>query len=116
MDIDRDWYLYIYPKNLPYFKNPKIMTREISLGCNMTYDNGGEYYHNTKVYSFIKNKKFDVDEKYYLGIMNSKRGFIKNITKKWVYFDSKMVYLFSIFMLSNGHENFNNWCLWSNRH
>ena len=72
MDIDRDWYLYIYPKNLPYFKNPKIMTREISLGCNMTYDNGGEYYHNTKVYSFIKNKKFDVDEKYYLGIMNSK--------------------------------------------
>ena len=48
------------------------MTREISLGCNMTYDEKGEYYHNTKVYSFIKNKQFNVNEKYYLGILNSK--------------------------------------------
>ena len=72
MDIDEGWFLYIYPKNLPYFQNAKIMTREISLGCNMTYDEKGEFYHNTKVYSFIKKKDFDVDEKYYLGIMNSK--------------------------------------------
>jgi type I restriction-modification system DNA methylase subunit len=72
MNIDKGWFLYIYPKNLPYFQNPKIMTREISLGCNMTYDEKGDNYHNTKVYSFIKNKQFDVDEKYYLGILNSK--------------------------------------------
>ena len=72
MDIDKGWFLYIYPKNLPYFQNPKIMTREISLGCNMTYDENGSFYHNTKVYSFIKNEKFEIDEKYYLGIMNSK--------------------------------------------
>ena len=83
MDIDEGWFLYIYPKNLPYFQFPKIMTREISLGCNMTYDEKGEFspdkeekpekelYHNTKVYSFVKKDKFQVDEKYYLGIMNS---------------------------------------------
>jgi len=72
MDIEKDWFLYIYPKNLPYFHRPKIMSREISLGCNMTYDAKGEFYHNTKVYSFIKNEKFNVDDKYYLGILNSK--------------------------------------------
>ena len=80
MNIEKEWFLYIYPKNLPYFQNSKIMTREISLGCNMTYDENGEYYHNTKVYSFIKNKKFDVDDKYYLGILNSRLMwfFLKN--------------------------------------
>ncbi|MCG8776448.1 Eco57I restriction-modification methylase domain-containing protein, partial [Tenacibaculum finnmarkense] len=72
MNIDEGWFLYIYPKNLPYFQFPKIMTREISLGCNMTYDEKGEFYHNTKVYSFVKKAKFKVDEKFYLGILNSK--------------------------------------------
>ncbi|MEN9370559.1 MAG: hypothetical protein RI952_1424, partial [Bacteroidota bacterium] len=72
MNITEGWFNYIYPKNLNYFHNPKIMTREISLGCNMTYDQMGEYYHNTKVYSFIKKTEFKIDEKYYLGIMNSR--------------------------------------------
>ncbi|WP_394907903.1 Eco57I restriction-modification methylase domain-containing protein [uncultured Mesonia sp.] len=72
MDIEEGWFLYIYPKNLPYFQNPKIMTQEISLGCNMTYDHHGEFYHPTTIYSFVKKDEFEVDEKYYLGIMNSK--------------------------------------------
>jgi hypothetical protein len=71
MNIENGWFNYIYPKNLTYFKNPKIITREISLGCNMTYDEQGTYYHNTKVYSFIKKPSFNVDDKYYLGILNS---------------------------------------------
>ena len=48
------------------------MTQEISLGCNMTYDEKGELYHPTTIYSFIKNERFDVDDKFYLGILNSK--------------------------------------------
>jgi hypothetical protein len=72
MNKEKDWYLYIYPKNLTKFHYPKIMTQEISLGCNMTYDTNGEYYHPTTIYSFVKNVKFEVDEKYYLGILNSK--------------------------------------------
>ncbi|PVX52196.1 Eco57I restriction-modification methylase [Balneicella halophila] len=72
MDIEEDWYLYIYPKNLNKFHHPKIMTQEISSGCNMTYDENGEFYHPTTIYSFVKNDSFDVDEKFYLGIMNSK--------------------------------------------
>jgi hypothetical protein len=69
---DLEWFLFSRKQGINGIELPKIMTREISLGCNMTYDNEGEYYHNTKVYSFVKNKKFDVDEKYYLGILNSK--------------------------------------------
>jgi len=38
----------------------------------MTYDEKGEFYHPTTIYSFVKNEQFDVDEKYYLGILNSK--------------------------------------------
>ena len=80
MSNRQDWYAYIYPKNLDKFDSSKIMTREISLGCNMTYDSEGKIYHNTKVYSFVKNKKFNVDDKFYLALLNSKVMwfFIKN--------------------------------------
>ena len=80
MSNRQDWYAYIYPKNLDKFDSSKIMTREISLGCNMTYDSEGKIYHNTKVYSFVKNKKFNVDDKFYLALLNSKViwFFIKN--------------------------------------
>jgi type I restriction-modification system DNA methylase subunit len=80
MNIDDYWMSYIYPKNLDKFDSPKIMTREISLGCNMTYDEKGEIYHNTKVYSFVKNPKFKIGDKFYLSILNSKLMwfFLKN--------------------------------------
>jgi type I restriction-modification system DNA methylase subunit len=72
MDIDEGWFLYIYQKNHEKFPNPKIMTQEISFGCNMTYDDLGLFYHPTTIYSFVKNKNFIVDERFYLGILNSK--------------------------------------------
>jgi len=72
MDIDEGWYLYIYQKNHEKFPHPKIMTQEISLGCNMTYDENGEFYHPTTIYSFVKKKDFNVDDTFYLGILNSK--------------------------------------------
>ncbi|UKM63881.1 BREX-1 system adenine-specific DNA-methyltransferase PglX [Flavobacteriaceae bacterium GSB9] len=72
MDVVDGWYSYIYQKNHEKFPLPKIMTQEISLGCNMTYDENGEFYHPTTIYSFVKNDKFKVDDKYYLGILNSK--------------------------------------------
>ena len=72
MDIKEGWYLYIYQKNHEKFPFPKIMTQEISLGCNMTYDEKGELYHPTTIYSFLKNARFNVDDKFYLGILNSR--------------------------------------------
>jgi hypothetical protein len=38
----------------------------------MTYDHEGEFYHPTTIYSFVKNEKFQIDDKFYLGILNSK--------------------------------------------
>jgi type I restriction-modification system DNA methylase subunit len=64
------WFLYIYPKSLTEFEQPKIITPEISLGTNMTFDNG-EMYHNTKCYSFVLKEPKISDYKYYLSILNS---------------------------------------------
>ena len=71
-DNDDEWFLYSRSQGISGVEIPKIMTQEISLGCNMTYDENGEFYHPTTIYSFVKNEKFEVDEKYYLGILNSK--------------------------------------------
>lgn len=67
---DEYWYRYIYPKNVNLFNNEKIITPEISLGCNMIYDDG-KYYHNTKAYSLIKKDSYKNSYKYYLAILNS---------------------------------------------
>jgi hypothetical protein len=69
---EKEWFLFSRNQGMIDTENPKIMTQEISLGCNMTYDENGIFYHPTTIYSFVKNSKFKVDEKYYLGILNSK--------------------------------------------
>jgi type I restriction-modification system DNA methylase subunit len=69
---DNEWFLFSRKQGINGVEFPKIMTQEISLGCNMTFDEKGEYYHPTTIYSFVKNDKFIVDDKYYLGILNSK--------------------------------------------
>ena len=69
---ENEWFLFSRNQGLNNVEISKIMTQEISLGCNMTYDEKGEFYHPTTIYSFVKNDKFNVDEKYYLGILNSK--------------------------------------------
>ncbi len=75
-----EWFLFSRKQGINGVEFPKIMTQEISLGCNMTYDEKGEFYHPTTIYSFVKNKKFEVDDKFYLGILNSKLMwfFLKN--------------------------------------
>lgn len=77
---EKEWFLFSRKQGISGVESPKIMTQEISLDCNMTYDEEGKFYHPTTIYSFVKNKKFQVNEKYYLGILNSKTMwfFIKN--------------------------------------
>lgn len=71
-DNEKDWFLFTRKQGMNDVEKPKIMTQEISLGCNLTYDSSGKFYHVTTVYSFVKKSTFVVDEKYYLGILNSK--------------------------------------------
>jgi len=65
------FYAYIYPKNLTEFDREKIITPEISYGCNMTYDAQG-LYHNTKCYSFIFKEGTKESPYFYLALLNSR--------------------------------------------
>lgn len=65
------FYAYIYPKNLNLYHLPKIMTPEIALGGQMTFDGSG-VAHTTKVYSFVFKENLPENLKYWLGLLNSK--------------------------------------------
>lgn len=96
--MDKDWwFLYIYPKSLALYCKQKIMTPEISLWCNMSYDNDWIFYHNTKIYSFIKKIDIQEDYKFRLCILNSSIMwfFLKNTgyVLRWWYFTFKTKYL-----------------------
>jgi len=71
MNVDGKWFQYIYPKSLASFGQPKIISQEISLGCNLAYDKDGVFYHATTCYSFVRNKTFKSSYKYYLALLNS---------------------------------------------
>lgn len=64
------WYSCHRPRSISDFNLAKILTQEISLGCNMTIDNS-KSYHNTTVYSLIPNKKLKENILFWLGIFNS---------------------------------------------
>src|SRR5207249_3154547 len=49
----------------------RIITPEISLGCNMTIAPVG-LYHNTKVYSIVISKERKEHRNYWLGLLNSR--------------------------------------------
>jgi hypothetical protein len=53
------------------FETDRIITPEISLGCNMTLCPAG-IYHNTKVYSILPSPSQLEQRDYWLGLLNSK--------------------------------------------
>lgn len=77
---DDYWFRYIYPKNLNMFNKEKIVMPYLSMGSQLSYDEYGKFYGNTKCFGLVK--KIDVKEgyKFYLSILNSKLMwfFIKN--------------------------------------
>ncbi len=67
-----NWWCYSRPQNLTEFENEKILTPEISLGCNMTISKDSiYYYHTTKVYSIVKNNDWKLKNTFLLSILNS---------------------------------------------
>jgi hypothetical protein len=66
------YYAYIYPKNLAEFEAAKLMTPEIALGCQLSFNSQGGLYHTTKAYSFIFQDTVVENELFFLGILNSK--------------------------------------------
>lgn len=65
------WYSLHRSREISMFENKKIITPEISLGCNMTLDEIG-LYHNTKCYTIQPNYKNKQNIYTLLGILNSK--------------------------------------------
>lgn len=64
------WYTLHRAREIVMFEQPKIVTAEISLGCNMTYDTEN-LYHNTKCYTIILDKKHEKNTLAYFAILNS---------------------------------------------
>jgi hypothetical protein len=67
----RYWYSLHRSRKIDWFSREKIVTPEITIGCNMTLDERA-LCHNSKVYSFIKKKSNKIDNRYFLAILNSK--------------------------------------------
>ena len=90
------WYSCHRSRSMAAFVRERIITQEISLGCNMTLDREG-LYHNTKVYSLLPTPSIQESILYWLGILNSKLmwWFLKNTgyVLRGGYFTFKTEYL-----------------------
>jgi adenine-specific DNA-methyltransferase len=91
------FYAYIYPKNLSEFEQKKIMTPEIALGSQLSFDPNGTFYHTTKVYSFVFKDTQKENTLYFLGLLNSKLLWVylkaTGYTLRGGYFTFKTEYL-----------------------
>jgi hypothetical protein len=92
----RYWYSCHRGRSMSAFARERIITQEISLGCNMTLDSQG-LYHNTKVYSLLPIATASENILCWLGILNSKLmwWFLKNTgyVLRGGYFTFKTEYL-----------------------
>ncbi|MBS9389024.1 MAG: Eco57I restriction-modification methylase domain-containing protein [Dolichospermum sp. WA123] len=65
------WYSCHRGRSITDFECQKIISAEISLGCNMMLDKH-KLYHNTTVYSLIPSQQCRESYLYWLGLLNSK--------------------------------------------
>jgi hypothetical protein len=65
------WYEYIYPKNLVKFEQRRLSSMEICTSHPNVTLNEGSFYHNTKVYSWVKSESTWESYEYLLAIANS---------------------------------------------
>lgn len=93
---EKYWYSLHRAREIAMFNQTKIITPEISLGCNMTLDKNS-LWHNTKVYTILLKDNFKENILTYLTILNSKLMwfFLSNTgyTLRGGYFTFKTKYL-----------------------
>ena len=68
---EKYWYALHRSRDIMMFETSKILTAEISFGCNMTYDTKN-LYHNTQSYTIIFDGEHEERTLSYLTILNSK--------------------------------------------
>lgn len=64
------WYSLHRSREKTVFEQEKIITPETSLGGNMSIDYS-KFYHNTQVYSLIRNNEYELDYKFLIAVLNS---------------------------------------------
>ena len=67
---EKYWYALHRSREISMFEQPKIITAEISLGCNMTYDTEN-FYHVTTCYTILLDEAHKKNTMAYLAILNS---------------------------------------------
>lgn len=65
------WYSCHRARSIAAFEADRLITPEISYGCNMTMATKG-IYHNTTVYSLVPKTSCSEDIHYWLGLLNTK--------------------------------------------
>ena len=65
------WYEYLYPKNKDKFELEKLSSMELCSDHPNVTLNTDKFYHNTKVYSWVKRENVEESYKYLLAILNS---------------------------------------------
>ncbi len=76
------WYSCHRSRDMNVFESERIITPEISLGCNMTIAPAG-MYHNTKVYSIVPSGEQKENRNYWLGLLNSRVHVVVSV-KHWL--------------------------------
>ena len=65
------WHVLHRGRRMEWFEQEKIITPEITLGCNMTLDNTNYYFSETS-YGFLKKSTTEENIKYFLAVLNSR--------------------------------------------
>ena len=68
---EKDWYKYIYPKNLTLFSKPRLICPDICSHSQFTYDSKGLFTCTTTLYGYLLFSYIQESYEFYLGILNS---------------------------------------------
>lgn len=68
---EKDWYKYIYPKNLTLFSKPRLICPDICSHSQFTFDSSGEFTCTTTLYGYLLFENIKESYEYYLGVLNS---------------------------------------------
>ncbi len=71
-DIDDEWFQYGRKQGISLAEKEKLISPDISMGGNFSYDEKGEFYSTTTNYGYILRKDVKGGYKFYLTILNSK--------------------------------------------
>jgi hypothetical protein len=68
---NKNWYAFVYPKNIEFMSQQKILVPDIAIASSFSFDENGEFAY-TSGYGITLNDDVNLSPKYILGLLNSK--------------------------------------------